>query len=52
LGASSSALTDTGHLVLDPFLGVGSSIVAAIIGRKLSVGEKLYPDYGFRFINP
>jgi len=31
LGVSSPALTDTGDLVLDPFVGIGSSIVASIM---------------------
>ncbi|MFQ5910878.1 MAG: DNA-methyltransferase [Thermoplasmata archaeon] len=45
------ALTEEGDVVLDPFVGVGSSLIAAALHRRRSIGidrEKLYTDIAFR----
>jgi adenine-specific DNA-methyltransferase len=39
------ALTDEGDLVLDPFLGVGSSIIAAIMHDRRGLGFELLSEY-------
>jgi adenine-specific DNA-methyltransferase len=47
------ALTNEGDIVLDPFAGVGSSIVAAILHNRKGVGvdkEKLYTDLAYERI--
>lgn len=44
------ALTNEGDVVFDPFVGVGSSIIAAILHNRKGVGvdkEKLYTDIAF-----
>ncbi|MGB9881821.1 MAG: DNA-methyltransferase [Methanomassiliicoccales archaeon] len=47
------ALTNKGDMVLDPFAGVGSSIIAAILNNRKAVGvdkEKVYTDIAFQRI--
>jgi adenine-specific DNA-methyltransferase len=47
------ALTNEGDIVLDPFAGVGSSIIAAILHNRKGVGvdkEKLYTDLAYERI--
>jgi adenine-specific DNA-methyltransferase len=39
------ALTDKGHNVLDPYLGVGSSAVAALKNGRNAYGCDIMPDY-------
>ena len=39
------ALTDQGDLVLDPFLGVSSSIIAAIMHERKALGFELLTEY-------
>lgn len=39
------ALTEPGDLVLDPFVGVGTSIVAAIRHGRRGAGAELMPEY-------
>jgi len=48
------ALTNEGDVVFDPFVGVGSSIIAAILHNRKGVGvdkERLYTDIAYRRIN-
>lgn len=48
------ALTNEGDVVFDPFVGVGSSIVAAILHKRRAIGvdkEKQYTDTAFERIN-
>jgi len=47
------ALTDEGDIVFDPFVGVGSSIIAAIVQNRKGVGvdrEKIYTDIAYQRI--
>jgi len=47
------ALTNEGDVVLDPFVGVGSSIIAAILHNRKGIGvdkEKQYTDIAFERI--
>jgi len=47
------ALTDEKDVVFDPFVGVGSSIIAAILHNRKGVGvdkEKIYTDIAFQRI--
>lgn len=47
------ALTNEGDVVLDPFAGVGSSIIAALLHNRKSLGtdkEKAYTDIAFQRI--
>jgi len=47
------ALTNEGDVVLDPFVGVGSSIIAAILHNRKGVGvdkERQYTDIAFKRI--
>ncbi len=39
------ALTDAGDWVLDPFLGVGTAAVAALIHERKAIGAELMPEY-------
>lgn len=39
------ALTYPGDWVLDPFMGVGSTAIAALIHRRKAVGAEIVPDY-------
>jgi len=39
------SLTDTGDRVLDPFLGAGTSVVAALRHGRYGLGAELAPDY-------
>ena len=39
------ALTSPGDLVLDPFLGVGTTAVAAALNKRRAVGAELVADY-------
>ena len=39
------ALTNEGELVLDPFMGVGSTAIAALIHGRRSVGAEIMPEY-------
>jgi len=48
------ALTNKGDVVFDPFTGVGSSIIAAILNNRKGIGvdrEKEYTDVAFQRIN-
>lgn len=48
------ALTNEGDTVFDPFVGVGSTIIAALIHNRKAVGidkEKLYTDIAYQRIN-
>lgn len=48
------ALTNEGDVVFDPFVGVGSSIIAALLHNRQGVGvdkEKLYTDIAYQRIN-
>jgi len=48
------ALTNEGDVVFDPFVGVGSSIIAALLLNRKGVGvdkEKLYTDLAYQRIN-
>lgn len=47
------ALTNEGDTVFDPFVGVGSSIIAAIIHNRKGIGvdkEKIYTDIAYKRI--
>lgn len=47
------ALTDEGDVVFDPFVGVGSAIIAAILQNRKGVGvdkEKVYTDIAYKRI--
>ncbi len=39
------ALTIKGDLVFDPYMGVGSALVAAIMNHRCAVGSDVSPDY-------
>lgn len=39
------SLTKPGDLVLDPYMGVGSALVAAILHKRRAVGSDISPDY-------
>ncbi len=39
------ALTNAGDLIVDPYLGVGSSACAAILNKRRAAGANLYADY-------
>lgn len=39
------ALTDEGDLVVDPFMGAGSALVAAMLHRRRSAGADIVKDY-------
>src|SRR5579885_1837735 len=39
------ALTDKGHCVLDPYLGVGSSAIAALRNNRKAYGCDIVPEY-------
>ena len=39
------ALTDEGDWVLDPFMGVGSSAIAALIHQRKAIGAEIVGDY-------
>jgi adenine-specific DNA-methyltransferase len=39
------SMTDQGDRVLDPFLGVGTSIIAAIHHRRKGIGAEIVPKY-------
>jgi adenine-specific DNA-methyltransferase len=39
------ALTDEGDWVLDPFMGVGSTAIAALIHHRRAVGAEIVPEY-------
>jgi len=44
------ALTNENEVVFDPFVGVGSSLIAAILHNRLAIGvdkEKIYTDIAF-----
>jgi len=48
------ALTNNGDVVFDPFMGVGSSIIAALSQNRKGIGvdkEKLYTDIAYQRIN-
>lgn len=48
------ALTNEGDVVFDPFVGVGSSIIASLLQNRKGVGvdkEKLYTDIAYQRIN-
>jgi len=39
------ALTDAGDWVLDPFMGVGSTAIAALMHRRRAIGAEIMPEY-------
>jgi len=39
------ALTDEGDLVVDPFIGVGTTAVAAVFHKRKAAGAEIVPDY-------
>ena len=39
------ALTDPGDLVLDPFMGVGTTAIAALIHGRKAIGAEIMPEY-------
>ena len=39
------ALTNPGDLVLDPFMGVGSTAIAALIHGRKALGSEIMPEY-------
>lgn len=39
------AMTDVGDVVLDPYMGVGSSIIAALMHDRMAYGCDVVPDY-------
>ncbi|MFB3894291.1 MAG: site-specific DNA-methyltransferase, partial [Phycisphaerae bacterium] len=39
------ALSDEGDVVLDPFMGVGSTAIAALMHRRRALGAELVPEY-------
>lgn len=39
------SLTNPGDWVLDPFMGVGSTAIAALIHQRKAVGAEIVPDY-------
>ncbi len=48
------ALTDSGDIVFDPFVGAGSALVAAILHERKAVGvdkERKYTDIAFERVN-
>lgn len=38
-------MSDENDLVLDPFLGVGSTVVAAVLNGRKGVGSEIVEDY-------
>lgn len=39
------AMTDVGNVVLDPYMGVGSSIIAALMHDRMAYGCDVVPEY-------
>ena len=39
------AMTDVGDVVLDPYMGVGSSVIAALMHDRMAYGCDVVPDY-------
>lgn len=39
------ALTDAGDWVLDPFMGVGTTAIAALMHERKAIGAELMPEY-------
>lgn len=39
------ALTDEGDWVLDPFIGVGTTAIAALMHRRKAIGAEIVPEY-------
>lgn len=39
------AMTSEGDWVLDPFIGVGSTAIAALLHRRRAIGAEITPDY-------
>lgn len=39
------SMTNEGDIILDPFVGVGSSIVAAVLHDRIGMGSELMPEY-------
>ncbi len=39
------ALTNPGDWVLDPFMGVGSTVIAALMHQRKAVGAEIVPEY-------
>jgi adenine-specific DNA-methyltransferase len=39
------SLTNEKDIVLDPFVGVGSSIIAAVIHNRIGMGSEIVPEY-------
>jgi adenine-specific DNA-methyltransferase len=39
------ALTNEGDLVLDPFIGVGTTAIAALMHRRRAIGAEVVPEY-------
>ena len=38
-------MTDVGDVVLDPYMGVGSSIIAALMHDRMAYGCDVVPEY-------
>lgn len=39
------ALSDEGDLVFDPFMGVGSTLIAALLHGRRALGAEIFPEY-------
>jgi len=39
------ALTDEGDWVLDPFIGVGTTAIAALMHSRRAIGAEIFPEY-------
>lgn len=39
------AMTDVGDVVLDPYMGVGSSLIAALMHDRMAYGCDVVPEY-------
>lgn len=39
------SLTNEGDIVLDPFVGVGSSVIASVLHDRIGMGSEIMPDY-------
>lgn len=39
------ALTDEGDWILDPFMGVGTTAIAALMHKRRAIGAEIMPDY-------
>jgi len=39
------SMSDPGDFVFDPFMGVGSTLIAAIMHERRAIGAEIYPEY-------